>query len=453
MRSLGAERAPPFPDDVWCVGDHEFGTAIQRVKSPTHTGTHLPHTPYDIPVQRPAPRTFSRTVTESVLQANRWPGPGLFLACALIAACGGSGDGIGGASHEIPELDVQLREVLTLGADTSASSEYLFARPRLVATDSQGRIYVADAAYMNIRVYDASGRYIRTIGQRGRGPMEFQSFRALTVNDRDEVIVLDRTNARVTRFTPEGRELASRPTDIMARSQIRQFRAGYLIMNNNSTGGGGIEYLFRGYDTDFRETSVAFGSTDDFIDVEDRLEQMALFSEPGSFTFMEDRVVYAPSLYDGKLFVYEEEDGEWGQSRELQGHVEKTAYTRVTGGSIEATEVDALYLYAGKREGALLHNRSKGVFRLQDGQIVHFTFCEFGRERLWGVEVFDQSGNMFGYGVFDRIPLDSHGTTRFWVDVVWKDSRDRFYMIDRRGIPVIRVVELALSPDSDNTDL
>ena len=276
--------------------------------------------------------------------------------------------------------------------------------------------------------------------------MEFQSFRALTVNDQNEVIVLDRTNARITRFTPEGKELATRPTNIVAKSRIRQFQAGYLIMNNDSSVPGDTNYLFRGYDTEFRETSVVFGSTGEIIDSDDRFEQMRLFSDPGSFTFMDGQVVYAPSLYDGKLFVYGEEHGRWSHSRHLQGHVEKTAYTRVTGGSIEANEVDALLFYAGKRVGALLHNTSMGLFRLWNGHIVHFTFCEFGRERLWGLEVFDQSGSMVGYGVFDRIPLNGHGTTRFWVDVVWKDALDRFYVIDRRGTPVIRVVELEYKP-------
>ena len=305
---------------------------------------------------------------------------------------------------------------------------------------------------MNIRVYDASGQYIRTVGQRGQGPMEFQSFRALTVNDQDEVIVLDRTNARVTRFTPEGRELATRPVNIVADSQIRPFQAGYLILNNDSSVPGGINYLFRGYDTDFRETSVVFGSTGEIIDTDDRLEQMMLFSVPGSFTFMEGQVVYAPYLYDGKLFVYEEGHGRWSRSRELQGHVDKTAYTRVTGGSFGANEVDFLFRYADKRVGALIHNTSMGVFRLQDGQIVHLTFCEFGRERLWGLEVFDQSGSMVGYGVFDRIPLDSHGTALFRVDVAWKDALDRFYIIDRQASPVIRVVELEYNPVPDISD-
>ncbi len=48
----------------------------------------------------------------------------LFFACTLVAAC--SGGESGPKSRDIQELDVQLREVLLLGEDDSASPEYLF---------------------------------------------------------------------------------------------------------------------------------------------------------------------------------------------------------------------------------------------------------------------------------------------------------------------------------------
>ncbi len=64
---------------------------------------------------------------------------------------------------------------------------------------------------MNIRVYDATGQYIRTLGQRGQAPMEFRSFRGLTINPENEIIALDRINARITRFSTEGQILSTRP--------------------------------------------------------------------------------------------------------------------------------------------------------------------------------------------------------------------------------------------------
>ena len=100
-------------------------------------------------------------------KTRRLIGLALVLTCTLVAACTSNEPGRG--SRVIQELDVQLREILLLGGDESASHEYLFGSPRYIVTDAQGRIYVADQEFMNIRVYDDSGRYIRTLGERGQG--------------------------------------------------------------------------------------------------------------------------------------------------------------------------------------------------------------------------------------------------------------------------------------------
>ena len=98
-----------------------------------------------------------------------------------------------------------------------------------------------------------------------------------------------------------------------------------------------------------------------------------------------------------------------------------------------------------------MHNSSKGLFRLQNHQIVHFTFCEFGQERLFGLEVFEEDGSLIGYGVIDRVPLTAYGTASLKLRVVWKDDHDRFYIIDREEKPVIRVVELEFGPISNTS--
>lgn len=375
------------------------------------------------------------------------------LVCSVAAACANSESEIGKTSRSIQELDVQLRDVLILGADDSASPEYLFGAPRFVVTDSQGHIYVADEAVMNIRSYDAAGHYLRTIGQRGQGPGEFQSFTGMTINRQDEIITLDRGNARFTRFSPEGKELDTHPSRMWAVSRIHPFRGGYLILNNHAEGEGVTDYLFRGFNPNFQETTVVFGSADEIIDPDEMLEQTSLSADPGSFIFMDSGVLFAPSLYEGKLYLYTEEQGQWKQARQFLGHVGiRRSYKKILDGPMDTEHVDALLRYAGKDVGALVHNSSKGLFRLQDQHIVHFTFCEFGQERLFGVEVFEEDGSLIGYGVIDRVPLTAHGTASLKLRVVWKDDQDRFYIIDQEEKPVIRVVELEFGPISNTSE-
>ena len=367
----------------------------------------------------------------------------LILTCTLVAACTSNESGTG--SRAVQELNVQLREVLLLGGDESASAEYLFGDPSYIVTDAQGRIYVADEAFMNIRVYDDSGRYIRTLGERGQGPMEFQSFTGLAINHEQELIALDRRNGRITRFSTEGQLLSTHPRQRRARAVIRPFRDGYLFLSHQTSEPGDTDHLFRVYGPGFEQPNVTFGSTDQIADPFNMIETSSLDSEPGSFIFTDGGLLYVPSLYEGKLYLYSEAGGQWALTSTIDGLVEKRAYTEVTNPSIYEN-ADMMIFYAGTEKGARVHNSSLGLFRLQDDQIVHFTKVEFGRQRNFGVEVFDGDGQLVGYGAIEKIPLTAQGIANLFLGVVWKDELDRFYVIDRTFQPVIRVVELEIRP-------
>ena len=346
-------------------------------------------------------------------KSKRLFGPALVLTCTLVAACTSYESSTG--SRVIQELDVQLREVLLLGADESASAEYLFGRPRYAVTDAQGSIYVADQEFMNIRVYDDSGRYIRTLGERGQGPMEFQSFDGLAINQEQELIALDRTNRRVTRFSTEGQLLSTHPRQRWASAFIRPFRDGYLSLSHQTSEPGDIDSLFRVYGSGFDKPTVAFGSTDQFADPYNKIETSKLGT--GTFIFTEGGLLYAPSLYEGKLYLFSEAGGQWALTSTLDGLVKKRAYTEVDKPAIYQN-ADFMIFYAGKEKGARVHNSSLGLFRLQDDRIVHFTKVEFGRQRYFGVEVLDGNGQLVGYGVIEKIPLTAQGIANLFLEVV-----------------------------------
>ncbi|MYD57461.1 MAG: hypothetical protein F4246_10665, partial [Rhodothermaceae bacterium] len=78
-------------------------------------------------------------------------------ACMLVTA-------------QAQELSFTLHEQLIIGDDEEAPSEYLLHYPQIVRTDSQGNIYVKDARSADVRVFDANGRYVTTVGKRGEGP-------------------------------------------------------------------------------------------------------------------------------------------------------------------------------------------------------------------------------------------------------------------------------------------
>ncbi|MDE2730384.1 MAG: 6-bladed beta-propeller [Bacteroidota bacterium] len=73
------------------------------------------------------------------------------------------------SASQVQESSFTLREELVIGDDEDAPAEYLFYYPQIVRTDSDGNIYVNDARRADVRVFDASGQYLITIGRRGKG--------------------------------------------------------------------------------------------------------------------------------------------------------------------------------------------------------------------------------------------------------------------------------------------
>lgn len=142
------------------------------------------------------------------------------LACALLAT---AGCGLGGrdvqafATHDSAGVVIAVNTVappepgpwrlsadpmLQIGAVTGEEA-YLFARVRGVVRLSDGRIAVADNRAPDLRIFDADGRWVRTLGRKGGGPGEFQSPSILGVLPGDTIVVVDGSLRRISLFHPD----------------------------------------------------------------------------------------------------------------------------------------------------------------------------------------------------------------------------------------------------------
>jgi hypothetical protein len=84
----------------------------------------------------------------------------------------------------------------------------LFRQPTDVAWDSQGNSYISDG-YINSRVakYSKAGDWVKSWGEPGTGPGQFNTPHAIAVDRSDRIYVGDRANRRIQVFDTEGKFL------------------------------------------------------------------------------------------------------------------------------------------------------------------------------------------------------------------------------------------------------
>lgn len=83
--------------------------------------------------------------------------------------------------------------------------EDLLRRPAGLAFDDQrGVIVVSDAAAHCVRLFDMDGRLVRSFGERGAGPGQFNFPAQVAVDRNGAILVVDAMNFRVQRFTVDG---------------------------------------------------------------------------------------------------------------------------------------------------------------------------------------------------------------------------------------------------------
>ncbi len=76
----------------------------------------------------------------------------------------------------------------------------MFARPKGIGIDTEGHIYVSDAAFNNLQVFDTNGTVLLYFGGAGFDPGNFYLPTGVFVDESDRVYAVDSFNARVQIF-------------------------------------------------------------------------------------------------------------------------------------------------------------------------------------------------------------------------------------------------------------
>ena len=147
---------------------------------------------------------------------------------------------------------ITFEEELSIG-EVKGREEYMFSIIRGVAVDDLDRIYVVDYRSANVRVFDASGDYLFTIGKEGQGPEEFSGPRGVAVTSDNLLMVDDSGNRTIKFFTLDGHFVKSFSTAkirMYARTMIS--KQGYMLGLGTDIDPQNPVYEIRKFDADFQ---------------------------------------------------------------------------------------------------------------------------------------------------------------------------------------------------------
>jgi hypothetical protein len=106
------------------------------------------------------------------------------------------------AGDDIP-LTWSFTPAFAIGGEDTEESFYA-VDPTTVGVDGRGRLYVLDRDAYRVLVYDADGRYVRSMGGEGGGPGETRFPFAILVSPDGTVGVFDISKRGFVRFGPDG---------------------------------------------------------------------------------------------------------------------------------------------------------------------------------------------------------------------------------------------------------
>lgn len=363
------------------------------------------------------------------------------------------------------ELSFTLHEHLVIGDDEEAPAEYFFSNPELIRTDSQGNIYVRDARRTDVRVFDASGQYVTTIGKRGEAPGEMREIYGMHVDGDDRLIVADRMNRRFTIFTDMGKSIETKslaeertiaPNPILSLDD--SFLLKYVELFANPEGGPSIKgnRVLHIYDTELNRLET-FAQLHDVYDLD--LPFLKAYSDaPRALnvaTNGRDTIIMAPTVYGGYIYRYTRSNGSWVMEKPKGGPVPRRAYIPVSESDIETSQdIKRGAIMTSDPTGthrARILSRSRGVVVLSTGEILHFPLrTPLRKDYELRAELFGQKGNLLGHGrlQFDDPELNGDARVMESISIRWIDAEDRLYLArkNEHGFAVLSVAELAFSP-------
>jgi len=110
-------------------------------------------------------------------------------------------------NHCVRAYDLKTRQLLFTTSKDEADAHGKLFSPTNVAVDRDGRIYVSDTGAFTVKVYDAEGKFLRMIGERGLEAGRFALPKGIAVDREGRTYVVDAATGLAQVFDAEGKLL------------------------------------------------------------------------------------------------------------------------------------------------------------------------------------------------------------------------------------------------------
>jgi len=344
---------------------------------------------------------------------------------------------------------IKFNEELVIGEELSSRKELLFARPDFIVTDSKGAIYISELVDKTIRKFDKNGSYLFSFGRRGKGPGEFQDITVFSINNGDTLIIADQFLYRISFFSTDGKYLNAikmNSQGMLWPRKILQLNSGDYILGYKMEN---EPEIFHIYNSSFTRKVNSFGKDAVVIHDNPYVDSAAVIIFRGKIAVLKNNdILYSPFLYDGNIYYYNSIlNKQWKLKYKIKGFLEsKNPYLDINPNIKKYDHSDPPWSFKGYNSGnsyaAVLMNESRGLFILNNGNIINFTLIKHGGYREFGFDLFNKNGSFMKHYFMYKEKLRTDMPTDIPIYVEWKDKNDNFYFKDLTGYPKIKKIKI-----------
>jgi len=231
----------------------------------------------------------------------------LFIFLAIFFTCGGDGwdgriiykNGVMFVENNGTPLKKNGAIQLALKYEIKSEKKLFSGEPldkiRDIAVDNSGKIYVCDGGNYRVVIFDSTGNYLKSFGNKGRGPGEFLNPSRISFDKENRIYILDSKLRRVNQFTKDGEFIKS--------ASVREMVLDIAVKDSSSIYLSTLSFLTEDYL--IKQYNIQGDMINSFCAKLEATDNVSIAGESGKIYYRNDAVYYAfPYPYRIEKFNY-----------------------------------------------------------------------------------------------------------------------------------------------------